>query len=142
MILNSKNGVRIRHREFIQDVSSSTSFVNQLFSINAGLASTFPWLSQIAPNFEQYKFHGLIFEFRSTSANALNSTNTALGTVILGTDYNTAAAAFTSKQQMENNEWTCSTKPSLSVIHPIECAPSQNQVECSLLVGTRRFLPV
>jgi hypothetical protein len=39
----------------------------------------FPWLSNIAQNFESYKLRGLVFEFKSMSGDALTSTNTALG---------------------------------------------------------------
>jgi hypothetical protein len=127
--LNSTNGVRIQHREYLRDVSSSSSFTLTNFFINPGLSESFPWLSRIAANFEQYKFHGLIYEFRSTSADALNSTNTALGTVIMGTDYNPASPNFISKPQMEQSEWTTSAKPSCSFMHPIECAPGQAQVK-------------
>lgn len=127
--VGSSNGVRIRHREYIRDIFSAQSFTLINYFLNPGLSDTFPWLCTIAANFEQYKFHGLIFEFRSTSADALNSTNTALGTLIMGTDYNPASANFINKQQMEQNEWTTSSKPSCSFMHPIECAPSQAAVK-------------
>lgn len=129
IVSNSRNGVRIKHREYIKDIVSSTAFSLENFFLNPGLHATFPWLSRIAQNFEQYKFHGIIFEFRSTSADALDSTNTALGTVIQGTDYNPAMANFSNKQQMENNEWSVSTKPSNSCIHPIECSAKESQVK-------------
>lgn len=127
--VNSQNGWRIQHREYIQDVFSSTAFELINFFINPGLSTSFPWLSKIAQQFEQFKFHGLIYEFRSTSADALNSTNTALGTVIMGTDYNAAAPNFPNKPIMEQNEWTTSAKPSCSFMHPIECAPNQAAVK-------------
>lgn len=128
-VQNSLNGIRISHREFISDVKSTTTFENTVFRIQPGDQTVFPWLSQVALNFEQYRFHGLIFEYRATSADALNSTNTALGTVIMGTDYNVYADPFTNKQQMENNEYTTSTKPSNSMMHPIECHPRESQVD-------------
>lgn len=121
-------GTRVRHREFIEDIKSSTSFLNREYPIQPGDASVFPWLASLANNFEQYEIEGMVFEFKSTSADALNSTNTALGTVIMSTQYNSLAPAFTNKQQMENNVYTVSTKPSESIIHPIECEPSQTSV--------------
>lgn len=123
---SAKDGVRIRHREFITDVSSSTSFANQSFSINPGLSSSFPWLAAIAQNFEEYSFDGLAVEFVSTSADALNSTNTALGTVIIAAEYNTAQDPYINKQQMENAMWAVSGRPSNSLCMPIECAPHLN----------------
>lgn len=119
-------GHRIRHREYIQDISGTTAFQNISFPINPGMAATFPWLSQIAANYEEYRMLGLIFEFRSTSAVALNSTNTALGVVVMGTDYNADHAPVTSKQELENFEYTSSAPPSQTFMHPIECDPRFN----------------
>lgn len=120
--------VRIQHREYIRDVYSSTTFQNAALTINPGLSETFPWLSAIAQNFEQYQILGMVFEFKSNSANALNSTNTALGTCILSTEYNALSPPFINKQQMENNQFTVSTKPSVSCMHPVECDPKQTPI--------------
>lgn len=123
-----KDGVRIRHREYIQDVTSSTTFTNTVYSINPGLTQTFPWLSGIAQNFEQYRFEGLMFEFKSTSADALNSTNTALGTVVMAAEYNTTQAAYVNKQQMENSMWATSSKPAENQCNFVECLPQNNTI--------------
>lgn len=40
---------------------------------------------------------GLIFEFKSMSGNALNSTNTALGQIIMSAQYDAGNAPFTDK---------------------------------------------
>lgn len=75
----------VSHREYIQDIVSSSSagaFKIDSFLINPGDPATFPWLSNLAQNFEEYRIHGMIFQFKTTSANALNSTNTALGTIV------------------------------------------------------------
>jgi hypothetical protein len=85
----------------------------------------FPWLSQLATNYEQFSFKGLLFEYKTMSGNALTSTNTALGTVILATQYNTNDTPFTSKIEMEQYEFAQSVVPSCSIIHPVECAPSE-----------------
>jgi len=113
-------------REFLQDISGSTAFTLQNFLINPGLFATFPFLSALAVNFEQYEMLGLVFEFKSTSATALNSTNTALGVVIMATNYDTLDANFASKQQMEAYEFSTSCAPSQSALHPIECDPRLN----------------
>lgn len=70
----------------------------------------------------------MVFEFRSMSADALNSTNTALGSVIMATDYDSSDALFQNKAQMENTEYGVSCKPSSCMIHAIECARSQTPV--------------
>jgi hypothetical protein len=86
-------------------------------------------LSTIAGSYQAYRFKGLLIEFCSRSADALNSTNTALGTVILATNYNVLRPNFASKQEMEASEFCSSSKPSMSVIHPIECAPGEAPLE-------------
>jgi len=119
---------RISHREYIQDVESSIGFVNSTFPLNPANAACFPWLSNIALNFQEYIVHGMVFQFVSTSADALNSTNTALGTVIMGTDYNAANLPYASKQAAENAEFTVSCRPSMSLRHAIECDPHQSPI--------------
>jgi len=120
-------GIELVHREFIQDVTGTVDFLNAIQKqINPGLAGTFPWLSRLAINFEEYQFKGLVFEFKSTSATAIGSTNTALGVVIMATNYDSKDLAFATKQQMEAYEFSCSTKPADSMIHPVECMPNKN----------------
>lgn len=122
-----KRSIVVKHREYLTDIQSSTGFNLQSYALNPGLAATFPWLSSVAENFEQCRWHGLVFEFRSTSGSAIASTNNALGAVIQSTEYNVNKPSFTSKQQMEAYEFSCSAKPSESFIHPIECAPAETQ---------------
>jgi len=120
--------IRIRHKEYIGDIVSSSSantFNIDTFALNPGVYNTFPWLSAIALNYEEYKFNGLIFEFVSTSANALNSTNTALGKTIMATDYNAANSSFTSIEEMMVTEFSNFAKPAESIIHAIECSAEQ-----------------
>lgn len=123
----------VRHREYIQDIYSSSGAANgvspfniQGYPLNPGQFQTFPWLSQIATKFEQYRIEGIIFEFRSMYSDAVVTANGALGNVVLATEYNAGQPAFVSKQQMENYEFAQSCKPSCSVIHPIECARRQS----------------
>lgn len=121
--------IRVNHREYLCDITSSTAFTNQRFELNPGLATTFPWLSAIAAQYEMYKFNGMIFEYVSTSADALNSTNTALGKVLMATDYNALDSEFTNMQQMMGAEFSNFGKPSDSLIHAIECAPRENPIK-------------
>jgi len=120
----------IRHREYIQDIVSSSTANNfhlNTFPINPGLSSTFPWLSTIASQYQEYSFKGLLFEFKSTSADAIaSSTNTALGSVMMATHYNPVLPDFTSKTQMLNEHFANDGKPSDNIIHFIECDPKEN----------------
>lgn len=120
-------GTIIRHTEYLGDIitsGSANTFSLQSFALNPANEGTHPWLAQIAANYEEYEYEGLLFQFRSTSADALNSTNTALGTVIMATNYDAADPLFASKAEMLNYEFSCSAKPSDSLIHMVECAPN------------------
>lgn len=129
---NGGTTIRVRHREYLGDVYSSATantFDINSYRINPGLVASFPWLSQVCGStFQQYRLNGMVFEYRSMSGDALTSNNTALGTVVMCTDYDSADAPFTSKQQMENTEFGVSCKPSSNMIHAIECAPQLTSV--------------
>jgi hypothetical protein len=124
---SNPSGTRIVHREYLNDVITAVNpgtFQVQTIPIQPGLLTAFPWLSATAENFQQYRLNGVIYEFKSNSADALNSTNTALGTVIMTTDYNVLDPPFASKFQMEQTEFTSTCKPSCNLMHPIECSPA------------------
>jgi len=118
--------IKFRHREFISDIVGSTAFAKTNYVVNPGVASAFPFLSAIAENFTEYHFSGLCYEFKSTSADALNSTNTALGTVAMAAQYRADADVIQTKNDLLNHFWAVDTKPSESAILPIECAPTES----------------
>ncbi len=122
LIVNSPSGTVIRHREYVADVLSTTTFTVTAYPINVGVATTFPWLAGVAQNFEQYELRGIIFEYKSLSGRALNSTNTALGTVIMATEYDSTKPPFTDKRSMENYTYSTSCDPGIDAMHPVECA--------------------
>lgn len=102
------------HKEFIKDVVGSTNFAVEGFSIQPGNSGVFPWLSNIAKNYQQYKIKSMDFVFRSTSADSV-SANTSLGSVMLCHEADASAAAPRSKQDMLTMAGVRDTKPSLSV---------------------------
>lgn len=122
--------VLFRKSEYIADVisGSANTFDLNNYNVNPGLAQSFPWLSQVAHSFLEYEIIGMYFEYRSMSADALNSTNTALGQVIMAANYNAADPNFSSKAEMENFEGGISVKPSESVRYFLECSPRQNPI--------------
>jgi len=129
--MNNPDYLRIQHREYIGAVNSHATpntFSIGRYGINPTSASLFPWLSTIAYQFELYRFHGLAFEFKSTSSDTVYnvSANTNLGSVILSTQYNSFSNAFTKKSEMENHIYTVSTKPSISCLHLVECDYHKN----------------
>lgn len=118
--------IRIRHKEFIRDVISSSSpgnFNVITFNVSASNPTTFPYLSQLAVNFEEYAFEGLVFEY-ITSSGSISSTG-QLGTVIGAMQFNSLAAPYVNKQQMEASTFGTSTVASQSCMFPIECDAMQ-----------------
>lgn len=120
---STSGATTIRHREYVTDIMSSVGFVCSSYDLQPGNSVLFPWLSNIVQNYEQYRFKGLVLEFKSTSANALNSTNTALGTIGIVTQYDVNNPDFTTKQQAENYAGSQAVNPSQSMLHFVECAP-------------------
>lgn len=138
----NQNGVVISHREYIGDINATTAFTRQDFVINPGLAETFPWLSDVAPSFESYELQGMLFEFKSLASDSVlsSATSSALGAVIMSTQYDVLDVPFTNKSQMENYQYSSSSKPSRSFIHPIECKRS-NSVFTKLFVRNAGVSP-
>lgn len=116
---------RVRHREYIRDIvvpASPMAFTNTSYVVNPGLASSFPWLAALANQYQQYKFNGLVFEFKTLSSDI--TSGGALGSVVMASNYDVVAAPFASKIEMENSQYAVSAKPSCSQIHTMECLPS------------------
>lgn len=116
------NEIRVKHREYLGPLNGTTAFTNTSYPINPGIDTTFPWLSQLAANYEQYKMHGLIFEYVTTSATAVSSTNTALGQVVMATDYDALDASFISSRQMLASLYSNYGVPCTGLTHAVECA--------------------
>lgn len=111
------------HREYLGDITGTAGFNNAQYALNPGIATTFPWLATIAQNYQEYVFHGVVFEFRPLITDFI--TGGAPGVVVMATNYNADATAYTTKQEMENSEYAVSVKPTDALIHGIECATNQ-----------------
>lgn len=112
--------MRLAFRELIGDVKGSVDFTATTYALNPGLAATFPFASGIAKCYTEYELKGLVFYFNSTCAE-WNGVNAALGTVIMATRMNPSDPDFTSKRDMAQSYYACTTKPSQSAVHGIEC---------------------
>jgi hypothetical protein len=65
---STPEGIRVVHSELIGVLlSSSTAFTTTSFVINPGRVDVFPWLSNIASNYDQYRMHGLKFRLVSST---------------------------------------------------------------------------
>lgn len=125
-----KDSIRVRKREMITIIDSVSGFSNLTFPINAGLSSTFPWLSQLAANYEMYHFNGLVFQYISTSSASVSSTtDLGLGTVALCTDYNASDAPYRNLVQALGSMHANTGKFSSNIMHAIECKPSEQAMK-------------
>jgi len=106
---------RITHRESLGTLTpASTAYaVLASFNVNPGLPASFPWLSNIAQQYETYRFRKLryCYETRSSTANA--------GIVILVTNYDVTEAVFTSTVQAENYRGATVGQPWISFCHDL-----------------------
>lgn len=128
----------IRHREYIADISTSSvanTFKQQRFSINPGLDGSFPWLSGIAQQYQEYSIKGLVYHFVTTSGNSVGSTTTSLPTVMMATQYKAGSPAFTDKQTLLNEFFSTDAKASESFCHPVECDPKENPYNIQYVRG-------
>jgi hypothetical protein len=117
------------HREFVGPVLSSTEFATTTFRIQPGLRGPsvlMPWGSSVAAAFQQYELEGMILEYVSTSTNY--SSSTTLGSVMLSTQYNANAVPYGSQREVDNAEFTTTSAPDKSFIHPIECSTKDSPV--------------
>jgi len=98
MSMNVNGDCIIKHREYVQEISSTASTTTFALSanlpINPAQPQTFQWLSKIAQNFESYRFRKLKFFFETEQSTA------QIGTLVMAVDYDATDPAPTSKQQM------------------------------------------
>lgn len=126
--MSAERGIRVVHKEAVQGIRSTTGFGIQTYSTNPGDKTVFPWLSNIAKNFQQYRIHGMLFAFESEVLNAIVGINVASGKIILASQYNVYDAAFKNVQEMLNSMYASDEKPQNDILHAIECDPKEKQV--------------
>lgn len=121
---NMSNATVVRHREFVQNIvvpTNPTPFAVQKLILNPALRAVFPWLSGLAGSYQEYQIIGCVIEFRSLASES--AATLSLGSIAIASNYDTADPDYTDKRQMENSQFCVSGKPSVNMIHPIECDP-------------------
>jgi len=119
--------------EYIAEIqpTAAPGFSLQQFPVNPGQAATFPWLANIAKNFEKYDFEFLDFVYKREVSEF--ATNGQTGKVIMSFDSDATDPPPTTKQQMED------TDPH------VDALPSENMtlvVPASMLHGSTDALYV
>lgn len=141
MMHGEDGSCRIQKREYIRDLTMTPGFAISVLGLNPVYPQTFPWLSTVAKNFEQFKFLGLAFGFRSLTANALGAAGSpGMGSVTMLTQYDVLDTAVANKTEANNALYATSCKPSDSMLHPVECDPEQTPNQ-PLYTGINEYFP-
>jgi len=122
------SSVCVTNKEYIGDLygPDSQSFVNTSYPINPGLTQVFPWLSQIAANYDEYEFEQLVFEYHPTISETSTATSGQSGTIILVTNYNPSQDPFSDKEAMMQYHGGQSDRVTAESIHGVECDPKKS----------------
>jgi len=115
-------GFNVKHTEFLGFVTSTTGFALQTYPFQPGNSVSFPWLSNIAANFSEYRVNGAIVVFKSNLTDAVASFS-LMGTVSIAAEMNPSSTAPVSFVQLEQLKFCMALKPSIDGMAPIECDP-------------------
>lgn len=103
--VEKKGKIIVCHAELIGTLTGTEAFTTRTYSLNAGLASVFLWLSNVALNYESYRFRKLHIKFLPATSSTTN------GSVYLSVDYDAEDPAPYSEQQIANYSDTVSNVP-------------------------------
>jgi hypothetical protein len=128
--MHSSQGVtNIKNSEFTgivvygnSNLDPDPAFTVHTRFINAGNVELFPWLGEVAVDFQQYRFKGLAFEYRPTSGEGITGANPPIGSVTMSTVYDVYRDDPTTLAQQRTEQYVNTCKPSHSMIHGVECS--------------------
>lgn len=139
--MDETGALNVAHREYILDVQGGSGFNNFAALVNPANPTLFPFLSQFACNFDEYKFNQLIFHYRPVTSD-LNVNNAQLGSVIMVADYNAGTQEqFTTKMNMMQYDGAVSAKISEPITFGIECDNTKNAGSSTLFVPPAGYTP-
>lgn len=126
MHYDAEGTIRISRREFIGTIIIRDQPSTYTFDMAPGSGSpvngTFPWLTPLAKNFQQYSFLGLAAEYVPTSGVAVSSTSAALGQVAMAFKYNVDEQQF---GQGNSADWPLnSLRGLLNMNGSMSCSPA------------------
>lgn len=123
-----EGSVIVSHEEYLCDVfgPAANTFENKSYPVNPGLETSFPWLAQIAQNYDEYTIHQLMYTYRSSVAPLGASGSGQVGSVIMATQYNPEEDPFTNKGAMLQYASSRSARVIDGMIHGVECNPNMN----------------
>lgn len=133
---NPDGSITLSNKEYVTDIfapgyatSSTTAvgnatFTNTVYPINPGIEKTFPWLCQIAENYDEYTLKQCIFTYKSSVADFASASG-QVGQILMATQYNASQAPFQDKQTMMQYAFACSGKTSEDMLQGVECDPAK-----------------
>lgn len=118
---------RLKHCEYVTDIVVPADRYNYnvtSYEIDPTNPYTFPWLASVAKKYQRYKIKGMVVGYRSTSTDYQNS-----GVVAIAVNYDPAEVPYESMEGLLNTKFAVSTKPSTSMLAPVECDPSRSPLD-------------
>jgi len=128
--INDETGsLIVSHRERLMDVfaPSDSGFHQDVFTVSPGIEKTFPWLSQIAANYEEYELVQCVFEYDGHSLVGINDTLEVQGSLIMATQMNVKDKPFRDRHEMERFPHASKCAQHGSMAHGVECDPRKIQ---------------
>jgi hypothetical protein len=120
------NSIQISNVEYVKDIyapaSNAVPFTVQTIPLNPGLPAAFPWLSQLAANYQEYELVQCIYTYKTTVQSYAISTG-QVGQIMMATQYNPTAEPFADKETMMMYDGAASCKTTSSMLHGVECDP-------------------
>tara|TARA_B110000305_G_C19461537_1_gene654789 strand:- start:3923 stop:5749 length:1827 start_codon:yes stop_codon:yes gene_type:complete len=128
--MNDETGsLIVSHRERLMDVfaPADSGFHQDVFTVSPGIEKTFPWLSQIAANYEEYEMVQCVFEYDGHSLVGINDTLEVQGSLIMATQMNVKDKPFRDRHEMERFPHASKCAQHGSMAHGVECDPRKIQ---------------
>lgn len=119
------SSIVIEREEFVGAIVSSSTAKGATitkYRFNPGNYVVAPWGSAIALGYESWEPLQAFVLYKPTSGDALNSTDSSLGKVVLAAQYNTYARDWDSVIELENANDSVIAKPSQAMALGLECA--------------------
>jgi len=118
-------------RELVADIyapktaEEAAQFQKQVFEIQPGLYQSFPWLSQIACNYEQYKVNQLIYTYKPSVQGNVTTTSGIVGDVMLASQLNKRDKQFEDAEQLQASHGAAVGLVSDHISIGVECDPKK-----------------
>lgn len=127
-VSDDDGGLCVSNQEFVANVygnENGIQFSTQVFTVNPGLAQTFPMLSQFAVNFERYEMIQCVFHYETAlDSGVLQSTTGQVGDILMYSHVDPTEPAFESVADfLANGGSTAQVTKGLAC--GVECDPEQ-----------------